>query len=114
MTPPDKKGNDNSCRSDDQKEEAVANKEQARQEQLDQLARVLDVVARPALRRAFLANPMATLEQNGVNREIVPMGLIDVLAGMTFEELGVVARLVSYEEGIAIGQRQDGVKLCGF
>ncbi len=92
----------------------MTNEERATPVQLDQLARILDVITRPALRRAFLANPMGTLERHGVNLDDVPTGFIDVLADMTYEELGVVARLVSYEEGIVIGQTPAGVSLRGF
>lgn len=86
--------------------------EPATQEQLDQLARALDVITRPVLRRAFLANPLGTLKQYGAGD--LPEGFVNALADMTYEELGVVARLVSYEEGVVIGQTLAGVSLRGF
>ncbi len=81
-------------------------------EQLDQLAGALHVITQPALRRAFLANPLGTLQQYGAGD--LPEGFVNALADMTYEELGVVARLVSYEEGVVIGQTLDGVSLRGF
>ncbi len=79
-------------------------------EMLDQIGRALNVICRPALRRAFLANPWATLEEHGAGD--LPEGLVDVLANMTYEELGVVARLCDCEHGYVIGMTLQGGKVC--
>lgn len=86
--------------------------ERATPEQMDELARALHVITQPALRRAFLANPLKTLEEHGAGG--LPAGLVNALADMTYEELKVVARLVSYEQGIVIGTTEQGLSLRAF
>ncbi|MDQ3932607.1 MAG: hypothetical protein M3252_07210 [Actinomycetota bacterium] len=83
-----------------------SDQELATPEQLDQLARALHVISRPALRRAFLSDPHATLTANGA--EYLPEALVDVLAHMSYEELSLVARLWQPEHGIGIGTMPDG------
>lgn len=72
---------------------------------MDQLARALHVISRPALRRAFLSDPYGTLKEN---EAYLPEELVDLLASMSYEELTVVARLWQPEHGFGIGTMPDG------
>lgn len=84
----------------------------ATREQLEQLGRALYVISRPALRRAFLSDPLGTLKEHGAGD--LPRELVDVLADMTYEQLSVVARLYDdeCEAGLFIGRRLDGGSNC--
>ncbi len=73
---------------------------------MDQLARALHVISRPALRRAFLADPHRILQEN--EAADLPEELVDILANMSYEELSIVARLWQPEYGYAIGTKPDG------
>ncbi|HEX2027347.1 MAG TPA: hypothetical protein VHF25_05050 [Nitriliruptorales bacterium] len=83
---------------------------------MDQLDAVLKTINRPALRRSFLSDPERILKEQGVDLEVFPRELIDVLADMSYDELSVVARL--YDEGcehrLVIGRTSMGGTVCLF
>jgi hypothetical protein len=84
-------------------------------ELLEQVAKVFHVIDRPALRRSFLADPEGTLKQNGVDLGIFPEDLVDILADLSYEVLGIVARLNDF--GCAHGlvmKTKGGVSVCFF
>jgi hypothetical protein len=64
----------------------------------DDAARVLSeiatkVLADPEARRAFVNDPIGTLRRAGIDPESVPDPVLKTLTGLSFDELGVVARV---------------------
>lgn len=81
---------------------------------VEQVANVLEVIRRPALRRQFLTHPEQTLRDNGVDLDVFPTEMVDVLADMSYDELGVVAHLheQSIRHNVEIGRSVDrGIRL---
>ena len=52
-----------------------------------------DVLAHAAMRKSFADDPMEALAGAGIAAADLPSKLLDTLADMSFEELGVVARV---------------------
>jgi hypothetical protein len=61
------------------------------------------VLASAALRKSFAADPLGTLERAGIDIRAIPERILDTLAELSYEELGVVARVnqTLIESGIA-------------
>ena len=51
------------------------------------------VLADPEMRRTFADDPRATLQRAGIDAEAVPDRLLETLTGLSYDELGVVARM---------------------
>jgi hypothetical protein len=49
-----------------------------------------EVLARPTVRRSFATDPLGTLERTGIDVTAIPEGVLDTLADMSYEELGIV------------------------
>lgn len=58
-----------------------------------ELANIGDAIARPAIRKTFALNPIAALEQAGVEVDRVPPEVIDMLAELSPWELEVMGRV---------------------
>jgi hypothetical protein len=65
-----------------------------------ELQRLGDALARPAVRKAFVLNPIAALEQAGVDVKSVPDEVVDLLAELSPEELDVIGRVSARAKGI--------------
>lgn len=62
-------------------------------EAADQLAKVAEVLRDENMRRGFASDPRATLQQGGVDPDRLPSGAVDMLAGLSPQEVGLLMRL---------------------
>jgi hypothetical protein len=66
-----------------------------------------EVLVRPTMRRSFATDPLGTLERAGIEATAIPQGVLDTLADMSYEELGIVGSVAQslVDSGIARGRR---------
>ncbi len=62
---------------------------------VQELGKVMDVIKDPGQRQSFAANPDQTLQQRNVNTGAIPGQVVDVLKGLSPDELGLLARFHS-------------------
>jgi hypothetical protein len=87
-----------------------------RSEQVAELAKVVEIIGDPDQRKAFAGDTEGTLEIAGVNLEIIPREVVDTLAGLSYEELGLLSRIGESfaHAGLAMGEFPDGGRVCFF
>jgi hypothetical protein len=68
------------------------------------------VLADPQTRRAFADDPTGTLQRAGIDPEAVPGRLLETLTSLSFDELGVVARM--NESLVDVGFTSESGALC--
>ena len=80
-----------------------------REELAAEFAKVARVVRRPALRKSFIVDPVGTLEREGVNLRVIPEHVVDTLAELSYDELGLVSRFndTLVRSGLAVGKYPD-------
>jgi hypothetical protein len=81
-----------------------------------ELAKVIQVIEAPDQRKSFTENPTRALERVGVNLQIIPSEVVDTLAGLSYEELGLLSRICDgfARAGLVMGEFPDGGRVCFF
>jgi hypothetical protein len=72
------------------------------------LAGFVQVISRPASRKAFHADPLKALEKAKVNADHIPSDVLDHLSGLSLEELRLVSQLNSTLVGSGMKTITDG------
>lgn len=57
-----------------------------------ELGKIAGALGDEALRRSFKADPRGSLEKAGVDMSMVPSSIVDVLSGMSVDELAALMR----------------------
>ena len=81
-----------------------------------ELAKVVEIIGDPEQRKACAADTEGTLEIAGVNLDVIPGEVVDTLAGLSYEELGLLSRIgESFAgAGLAMGEFPKGMRVCFF
>jgi hypothetical protein len=81
-----------------------------------ELAKIVDIIGDPDQRKAFAADTEGTLEIAGVNLEVIPREVVDTLAGLSYEEVGLLSRISESfaGAGLALGEHPDGGRVSFF
>ena len=87
-----------------------------RSAQVAELAKIVDIIGDPDQRKTFAADTEGTLEIAGVNLEVIPGEVVDTLAGLSYEELGLLSRISESfaGAGLALGENPDGGRVSFF
>jgi hypothetical protein len=65
------------------------------EQRMEGLPGLMRSMARPTFRKSFNNDPRRAIEQAGLNVQTIPPAQLEVLAGLSEEELEIVARVVS-------------------
>jgi hypothetical protein len=81
-----------------------------------ELAKVVEIIGNPEQRKACAGDTEGTLELAGVNLEVIPGEVVDTLAGLSYEELGLLSRICESfaDAGLALGEFPKGMRVCFF
>jgi hypothetical protein len=81
-----------------------------------ELAKVAEIIGDPDQRKALAGDTERTLETAGVNLSVIPGEVVDTLAGMSFEELGLLSRIGESlaGAGLAMGEFPKGMRVWFF
>jgi hypothetical protein len=87
-----------------------------RAEVVAELAKIVEIIGDPGQRKAFAADTEGTLETAGVNLEVIPKEVVDTLAGLSHQELGLLSRISESfaDAGLAMGEVPDGGRVSFF
>jgi hypothetical protein len=59
----------------------------------DEVGRLAELLAQPDLRKAFWLDPDGALQQENIDANLIPTGLLDTLKTLTPMELSIVSRV---------------------
>jgi hypothetical protein len=87
-----------------------------RSAQVAELAKVVEIIGDADQRKALAGDTEGTLEIAGVNLEVIPREVVDTLAGLSYEELGLLSRIGESfaDAGLTMGEFPDGGRVCFF
>jgi hypothetical protein len=82
----------------------------AENELADELAKVAEVIRREDVRDSLAADARGTLQSEGVDVDKLPSNVVDVLSGMSPQELDLVARMndALVEAGLVVEGPDEG------
>jgi hypothetical protein len=83
---------------------------------VSELAKVVEIIEDPEQRKAFAADTEGTLEIAGVNLEVIPGEVRDTLAGLSYEQLGLLSDIGKsfVGAGLVLGELPRGMRVWFF